>query len=70
VLEKERKVFDVCGFKTAMSPDVLFTQFRRWVGRDGYWKVLSMLMRWLCWLEAEYVWDVTDEPKKGAAGLC
>jgi transposase len=47
VLKKDRKVAEACGFKGETPSHGLFTQFRSRLGRDGYEKVFSMLLKQL-----------------------
>jgi len=47
LLERDRKVAEACGFKGETPSHGLFTQFRSRLGRDGYEKVFSMLLKQL-----------------------
>jgi len=47
LLKRDRKVAEACGFKGETPSHGLFTQFRSRLGRDGYEKVFSMLLKQL-----------------------
>lgn len=47
LLERDRKVAEACGFKGETPSHGLFTQFRHRLGKDGYEKVFSMLLKQL-----------------------
>jgi len=47
LLKRNRKVAMACGFKHETPSHGLFTQFRRRLGRDGYEKVFSLLLKQL-----------------------
>jgi IS5 family transposase len=47
LLKRNRKMAKACGFKRETPSHGLFTQFRRRVGRDGYEKVFSSLLKQL-----------------------
>jgi len=47
LLKRNRRVARACGFKRGTPSHGLFTQFRRRLGKDGYEKVFSMLLKQL-----------------------
>jgi len=47
LLKRNRKMAKACGFKRKTPSHGLFTQFRHRLGRDGYEKVFSMLLKQL-----------------------
>ena len=47
LLKRDRKVAEACGFKGETPSHGLFTQFRHRLGKDGYEKVFSMLLKQL-----------------------
>jgi len=47
LLKRDRKAARACGFKRETPSHGLFTQFRHRVGRDGYAKVFSLLVKQL-----------------------
>ena len=47
LLKRNRKAAKACGFKRKTPSHGLFTQFRHRLGRDGYEKVFSMLLKQL-----------------------
>jgi transposase/ribosomal protein L32E len=52
LLKRNRKKAKACGFKQKTPSHGLFTQFRHRLGRDGYAKVFSMLLKQLLRSEA------------------
>jgi len=52
LLKRNRKKAKACGFKRKTPSHGLFTQFRHRLGRDGYEKVFSMLLKQLLRCEA------------------
>jgi len=52
LLKRNRKKAKACGFKQKTPSHGLFTQFRHRLGRDGYEKVFSMLLKQLLRCEA------------------
>jgi transposase len=52
LLKRNRKMAKACGFKRKTPSHGLFTQFRHRLGRDGYEKVFSMLLKQLLRSEA------------------
>jgi len=47
LLKRNRKMAKACGFKRKTPSHGLFTQFRRRLGKDGYEKVFSMILKQL-----------------------
>jgi len=47
LLKRNRRVARACGFKRGTPSHGLFTQFRHRLGKDGYEKVFSMLLKQL-----------------------
>ena len=47
LLKRNRKIAKACGFKRKTPSHGLFTQFRHRLGKDGYKKVFSMLLKQL-----------------------
>ena len=47
LLKRNRKMAKACGFRRKTPSDGLFTQFRHRLGKDGYEKVFSMLLKQL-----------------------
>jgi len=52
LLKRNRKAAKACGFKRKTPSHGLFTQFRHRLGRDGYEKVFSLLLKQLLKCEA------------------
>jgi transposase len=52
LLKRDRKAAKACGFKRKTPSHGLFTQFRHRLGRDGYEKVFSLLLKQLLKREA------------------
>ena len=52
LLKRNRKMAKACGFKRKTPSHGLFTQFRHRLGRDGYEKVFSVLLKQLLGCEA------------------
>ena len=52
LLKRNRKAAKACGFKRKTPSHGLFTQFRHRLGRDGYEKVFSLLLKQLLRCEA------------------
>jgi len=52
LLKRNRKIAKACGFKQKTPSHGLFTQFRHRLGKDGYEKVFSMLLKQLLRSEA------------------
>ena len=47
LLKRNRKMAGACGFKRGTPSHGLFTQFKHRLGRDGYEKVFSILLKQL-----------------------
>jgi transposase len=47
LLKKDRNAVEACGFRDKTPSHGLFTQFRQRLGKDGYEKVFSMLLKQL-----------------------